>query len=67
MVCEGGQCVPGCAERGGIQCTGGMVCQAATGRWLPNTFHAKYHDPAWTDALREGVSAVGSSSAVPAV
>jgi hypothetical protein len=35
QVCELGQCVPGCAQPGGIQCSGNTVCNAGTGRCDP--------------------------------
>lgn len=31
-ICESTQCIPGCAEIGGLQCTGGNVCNPGTGR-----------------------------------
>jgi hypothetical protein len=37
MVCELGQCVPGCAEVGGIQCVGNTACTVSTGRCDQNT------------------------------
>lgn len=30
-ICQAGQCVLGCAEAGGLMCTGGTVCDPATG------------------------------------
>jgi hypothetical protein len=34
-VCESGQCIPGCAQPGGIQCTGSTMCNATSGRCDP--------------------------------
>lgn len=34
-ICESSQCIPGCAQVGGLQCTGGNVCSASTGRCQP--------------------------------
>ena len=31
MVCVANQCVPGCAEPGGLTCTGGTICDVRTG------------------------------------
>ncbi|MEQ9540561.1 MAG: hypothetical protein RIU46_27645 [Deltaproteobacteria bacterium] len=31
-ICESMQCIPGCAQVGGLVCTGGNVCNPATGR-----------------------------------
>lgn len=31
-VCESGQCIPGCGEVGGLQCTGATVCNSTSGR-----------------------------------
>ncbi len=31
-VCESGQCIPGCGQVGGLQCTGGATCNPGTGR-----------------------------------
>jgi len=30
-ICQAGQCVLGCGQSGGLQCTGGTVCDMATG------------------------------------
>ncbi|MBK8013153.1 MAG: PPC domain-containing protein [Deltaproteobacteria bacterium] len=35
-VCEVGQCVPGCAETGGVQCPGGQLCEPTSGRCVVN-------------------------------
>lgn len=31
-ICEQMQCIPGCTQIGGLQCTGGNVCNSTTGR-----------------------------------
>lgn len=31
-ICESMQCIPGCTQPGGLQCTGGNVCDPASGR-----------------------------------
>lgn len=34
-ICENMQCIPGCAQVGGLVCTGGNVCNQMTGRCEP--------------------------------
>jgi hypothetical protein len=34
-ICESGQCIPGCAQVGGLVCTGGWSCNPSNGRCEP--------------------------------